>query len=58
MSEHVVLIPDDGAEHKCVCGRGMFHVWDTDGWAGRWVCDDDGRAQSTCPGCDRELHPA
>jgi hypothetical protein len=53
-----VVIPDDGNEHHCPCGRGGYSVWDGDGWLrgkARVVTDDEGRTVSSCHGCDREL---
>lgn len=53
-----VVIPDDGKEHACVCGRGGYSVWDGDGWLRKGkhvVTDDDGRTVHECHRCDREL---
>lgn len=55
----VVEIPDDGAEHACVCGSGGYSVWDGDGMARRrFVTGDEGRACPWCDRCGRELVPA
>lgn len=56
LGEFVVVIPDDGDEHACVCGfTGCFYVSHHWGWAPASVCGDEGYHFDECPACEREL---